>query len=347
MPNPTGILYDLLNVEVNTILKDNMTARKMPSLPFALLDIVEVYAEKLDAVGVDVNGYFGRTRQELVAALNTIPHDEATRLRSDADRTYRLVHGKPAAGDAWEIRFDYLPDLWPLFPVARRKSDGEDVRQSVAWRTMDQATNGWDSFERLRIAALHVLDDKDRLASLSATDRLVLQRIRRNCDQLKYIVQDLQQRPTRESRRTDVGGFGTIWSCLNRPIGGLPSWECVIPKTRDDLLHDAGRGKSLPLETLALEQITTIRKIWEVGTENVVAQTSVQIDGDLVTRISDEFVRDHATSAEQAQMLERMLRVHRDAVGTGLAHWHSLVDVALQIVRALGEQVRQWSKPTG
>jgi len=43
---------DLLSLEVNTIEKPNLTGRKMPALPHALLDIAEVYrdwlAERLD-----------------------------------------------------------------------------------------------------------------------------------------------------------------------------------------------------------------------------------------------------------------------------------------------------------
>ena len=47
-----NIAQDLLNLEINTIIKDNMTGRKMPEPPHALIDIAQVYVSKLEALKI-------------------------------------------------------------------------------------------------------------------------------------------------------------------------------------------------------------------------------------------------------------------------------------------------------
>jgi hypothetical protein len=54
----TRTARSLLNIEVNTIVRDNMTAEQMPPVPHALLDIAQDYADTLSTLGVDVPAYF-------------------------------------------------------------------------------------------------------------------------------------------------------------------------------------------------------------------------------------------------------------------------------------------------
>lgn len=54
----TGTARSLLNIEANTIVRDNMTAEPMPPLPHALLDIAGAYAGELCAVGIDLAAFF-------------------------------------------------------------------------------------------------------------------------------------------------------------------------------------------------------------------------------------------------------------------------------------------------
>jgi hypothetical protein len=54
----TAVARRLLNIEVNTIIRDNMTAEPMPPAPHALLDIAGQYAQELCALGVDLQAYF-------------------------------------------------------------------------------------------------------------------------------------------------------------------------------------------------------------------------------------------------------------------------------------------------
>jgi hypothetical protein len=54
----TGTARSLLNIEVNTIVRDNMTAEPMPPLSHAILDIAGDYASELCRLGVDLEAYF-------------------------------------------------------------------------------------------------------------------------------------------------------------------------------------------------------------------------------------------------------------------------------------------------
>ena len=60
-----------------------------------------------------------------------------------------------------------------------------------------------------------------------------------------------------------------------------------------------------------------IRKAWELGTDEVVIQTTVQIDGDVVTRIySDYTERD----------LVELMKLHEMSVNTSIRSWKNLLD---------------------
>jgi hypothetical protein len=54
----TATARSLLNLEINTIVRDNMTGEPMPPAPHALLDIARDYADTLCAIGVDLSRYF-------------------------------------------------------------------------------------------------------------------------------------------------------------------------------------------------------------------------------------------------------------------------------------------------
>lgn len=66
------------------------------------------------------------------------------------------------------------------------------------------------------------------------------------------------------------------------------------------------------------KQRLTLRKAWEIGTEEVVLQTSVYLDGDVVSRIRP----DYALPEKQG-----FLEAHQRAVNTSIGFWRALVDV--------------------
>ncbi len=72
----------------------------------------------------------------------------------------------------------------------------------------------------------------------------------------------------------------------------------------------------LPLEA---DELVSIRKTWEIGTETIAMQTVIQIDGDVVTRVNSSFATPE---------YETLHKIHRDAIGTSVNTWRFLVETA-------------------
>ena len=117
---------------------------------------------------------------------------------------------------------------------------------------------------------------------------VILKRIFRNCDQLKAIL----ERPA-----------------LAAAVG-------------DGIGRDASPAPDLPLTS---DEIITLRKIWEVGTETVVMQSVAQLDGDIITRI--QHGRESATD-------EAIHELHRQSLASALQHWKFLGETAALFMRS-------------
>lgn len=298
-----GILGDLLTLEVSTVIKDGMTAHKMPALPFALHDIIQGYAEVLAEFGVNLEPYFARDDDALwldvleLATRTGGKGSAAKKLLDAAERAYEAANGSPATDpEGRRDLFNYLTDLWPVL-------EQDDLLPVQGRFSMSEVGNGWDAFERLRIAANQTIDR----GGLAKGDALMLERIVGGCSRLKFIVQGLQRRGKNSE-----------------------AWAKLIPKTRNELLVSDLHGEGVPLETLRPEHQATVRKIWELGTEQIVMQTSIQVDGDVFTRISPVLLEQHS---EVVRGL--IMTAHRESIDTSLRYWKLLVDVAEKLVRGL------------
>lgn len=89
------------------------------------------------------------------------------------------------------------------------------------------------------------------------------------------------------------------------------------------------------MPALKTADVVTIRKAWDVGTELVVMQSTIQIDGDVVTRLLKG--RDTAGSAV-------MIGVHKDAVDVSFRYWSFLIDA---LGRFAGKAVNSLVGDTG
>lgn len=237
---------DLLSIEINTIEKPNLTARKMPNLPHALLDIASLYRDKLS--------------QKL---------DLTTMWEIDQeDRS------------AWQPRF--------ITP------------QTAAPAETPQVTTGPQTFDRLRWAAEKALATQEARAHFEDSDRVILYRIRRNCDQLKGIICEL--------------------------IASDPLWRSWLNNENDRhrLLKDEIRNQ--PLGRMTVNHAVTVRKIWDMGVENVYMQTVVQLDGDVITRIQSDL---------PPESRNWILKVHEKGVDVSLRHWQTIFDIVKQVAGSL------------
>ena len=155
MSNAAKELFDdLLNLEINVIVKAGMTARKMPDVPHALLDIFTDYDLWLCARAGDLSAAWERFR----------PTPQAAALRDAAPPDSRLTAGG---------------ELLPRLEFAPLYDSGKTIRP--------------DDFDQLRERArqseeMHrALVQHDHLADQGWG--IILKRIFRNCDQIKGILE--------------------------------------------------------------------------------------------------------------------------------------------------------------
>lgn len=154
-----------------------------------------------------------------------------------------------------------------------------------------------DTFDQLREAADTVIkawrpppggntsEDESRL--------IMLERIKRNCDMLKGIL-------AKVAGRKDA--------LLDKKL------------SRTDIVEQ--QPPSLPL---VADELVAIRKIWDVGTEEVVMQTIVQLDGDVVTRVQPRF------AIPDCKVLHE---IHRDGVDISLRGWSHLMMTVTQFFKS-------------
>lgn len=254
------VFDDLLNIEVNTMVKPGMTGRKMPAFGHALLDIYADYQAWLNAAAVALDEQWTRFRAT----------EAATTFRDET-----IAAGR--ADEWWVIQDDELID--PVGTTAPFSGTEPGTELFSDMRTRART-----------VQEMHGLLAGRRGYSVRDGGDVMLQRIVRNCDQLKAILERAPSgdQPTHLTRNVPNGITGAN-------TDALPS---------DDLI--------------------TIRKAWEMGTEVVALQTVVQIDGDVVTRLNSAYAGDHHQPVRD---------LHRESVGTALDHWRQLVDTAVTLAK--------------
>ena len=73
-------------------------------------------------------------------------------------------------------------------------------------------------------------------------------------------------------------------------------------------------------------QVSLLRKAWEIGTEQVLLQTTIQADGDVTTRLSQRFLSHHDSF---------VLNMHNESVQTSVHFWSNLVKTIREVAEGL------------
>jgi hypothetical protein len=241
---------DLVSIEVNTIVKAQITGTKMPEFEHALMDVAVEYWQFLVAAG----------------AIGPMSDEE----------WYRKVH---AGWGAWD---------------ACRKA----ARSAIADAPLPD-----DPLRRL--------DDDVGIGKL--------QRLSDACDQLKGILYNTSRIGAAETADGNATTCGTDCRiCRNRDTGAVEHTHGGQQVTYAPRKGQAERWRWIPADPY---QKSTLRKIWEVGLQEIAAQTVIQLDGDVVTRV-------HPTFVDNAGVME----IHQGAVGMAQSFWNELVDIALRML---------------
>ena len=83
--------------------------------------------------------------------------------------------------------------------------------------------------------------------------------------------------------------------------------------------------KANPSLELTPAELIQVRKIWEVGTERVLMQTVVQLDGDIVTRIQ---------MGREESKDESLHKIHRELVHLAIKNWQFMVNTLVNLVKS-------------
>ena len=235
----SDIATDLFNIEVNTILRDNITAQKMPTPRHALIDIGKMYMKAME-------------QMEMAYGKNT------------------------------------------------------EAAESIQ---IDNCYGSFTGFSALREWASRLMKDAYSSKIELGNDQLsILPRIKDNSDLLKGMFTNLAH---------------------NHPeiIMLTPEWSWLTNKySRSDLIYQA--PAALPLDE---QQLVLIRKVWELGTEIIVMQTIVQIDGDVITRLNSNFLNN--------PHYPKIRNYHNKGIEIALEHWAGLVTVAKELMVAAGQGI--------
>jgi hypothetical protein len=270
----------LLALEINTIIKEGITAERMPALPHALLDIaVEYCALILRNPGLSAE----ELESFLVAGARASPAVAVIPVTEDAgggpppqaveDRIRRLRQQlKP--------NLDMFSGLRQAAIMARRHTQAAQAA-GAALRPREARSD----LERREVLLERVINNVETLQDV----------LRRLTD--TKLIADLQLTRSELSEKFD------------------PRKDAALP--------EAERLLVLGPYTVTPSDYLAIRKVWEIGTEEIVAQTSISLDGDIVTRITPLMLR-----ADGKPLLE----IHERAVNTSVAYWKGLVDTLLAVV---------------
>lgn len=249
--------YDLLNIEINTIIKADMSAIKMPSsIRLALYELSTEYHNTLEDIGVrkPVNwGYAGiRSFEEL---------QERTR-------------------DGVQMFENKLREI--------TETDEEELNKM-----------------RKKIK--------------------ILERIQFQSNQIVDIFRDLERRLITDKTK-DLPGYRIPPELIKKDeLEKIKKEERAGPHFDSEKWNnDLGTDRMYRIDDLDLtpDQIARIRKAWEIGTEQIVMQTVIQLDGDITTRISENFAKNPN---------QTILKIHNDSIVTSTGFWTSLFKAFVEI----------------
>jgi hypothetical protein len=154
----------------------------------------------------------------------------------------------------------------------------------------DSLTVSVETFDRIRWAAKWANSAGDLRARIPPSNRVLLDRIVNNADAIKEIF-----------KRFDSG--------MSQFFG----------KTRAQLVSLAIEPDSYVIEP---NDLIVLQKIWDLGVEEIVAQTVVHLSGDVTTRIQD---------ALRSPGSDPLFAIHRQSIDVSINCWKALLDAVREI----------------
>ncbi len=151
-------------------------------------------------------------------------------------------------------------------------------------------TGGFAAFDQLRRRAnqktTEIEKEGGEMTEKRKSDILMLQRIKDKSDQIKGMFNSIRLRK-------------------------VDNWDNAYSREQIET-----ERPSFPLNA---DELVLIRKIWEIGTEEIAMQTVIQLDGDVVTRVQPKYVSSGS---------ELIHNFHNQGISTSVGFWKDLVGIA-------------------
>jgi hypothetical protein len=272
----SSTLFDLTHLEINTIIKEEMSASKAPSSARLLLHNIAVkYDLKLISLG-DI-------------------YDE---LETFEGTGKKFFNEKVKMGGSGIKSFLELRDRARIFH--------EKIRDNEARLIHQQKEDGIQFTKEIIDADIKMIQ---RIEAISNDIRNILS--------IKGVLPELNNKQIQ-------GGISQLFrSKVEKPVTILDFDDTEsISKFRIMPEHEAEQ-QELKLD---LRQLLVIKKANDIGTEKVVLQTIIGIDGDVTTRISQAFAN---------QPVNFINVMHHEATVISVKFWENLVNVVVK----LGERI--------
>ena len=234
--------------------------------------------------------------------INTIIKDEM--IASKAPASPRLL--------LHSLATKYFEKMWSIGDKYYKFLPQVDTSKVFIFRgEMKNKGSGFDSFTELSDRAeLSIKMIKENKASIPFaeetlnSDIMMLQRIHNISDDVSRILV-----------------MDGVDPCKDKGIFDFDN-EKMVNEFRNMTAQKADKFEL----NLDLRQLMVFKKANDIGTERVVLQTVIGMDGDITTRISKSF-------AEQPVSL--ITQMHQDAIGISVDFWKSLITVVVK----LGESI--------
>ena len=267
-------LFDLTHLEINTIIKDEMSASKAPSSPRLLLHNLAVkYDLKLKNLGdiySDVDTFEGTGKM--------------------------LFNGVT-------------------------KMAGSGVRSFLELR--DRARTFHEKILENEILLISKADENKLNKEIIDADIKMLQRIEAISNDIKNILSVKGVLPDSNGTLSSKGFLRSSKSNRNKSVEILDFDDKETISKFKIMTEQEAEQQELNLD---LRQLMVIKKANDIGTEKVMLQTIIGIDGDVTTRISKSFAN---------QPVNFINNMHHDATIISVKFWENLVNVVVK----LGESI--------
>ncbi|MDW7691021.1 hypothetical protein R9C00_20290 [Flammeovirgaceae bacterium SG7u.111] len=264
-----NLASDLLTLEVNTIVKENLSGAKMPPKKrMAFLDIANRYRSILVEFGICVK-----------ADGNPIPKTKGQeplllRWRFGGEFSFVEIKDMAAKGQAY-------------FAAKLKKAKSQNE-----------------------------IDDLEGKLKL-------LTRIERQSSNVVGLFKIRRQEYNVDTSNTKKGFDGTCnMDGMTSDLEPFSSQMASEGWNNDLSIQDINKVEDMELDP---DQVTLLRKVWELGTQKVLLQTVIQIDGDMTNYLTNQFVY------LPPELRKVVLDLHNDATSSGTKIWSTLFTTITQL----------------